>query len=277
MALAALAALSFLARGAIADRVNTALEITGDMHMKVQGMSEVEDHLRELRERVGRLEAAQAGTFAEGQLVNATSESHITAVLGARAGDEEKGQERRNGVCCGEVDAGARRKMYTGFKWKEGSVCKKAWHNTHVDQVEDLCCNERSRTPGAITRSDWSTDCMPDGSPRATSRSCWEYHKGRAKDDSSCYCTTDFQHNNEEMQVGWLMKDTEGQDAIVAGFYEYQHYGSAHCGPAHDAKFPFLSGCMCMPRWEEKDGRQLMRRTWSPSRRTSAVVDMRYD
>jgi hypothetical protein len=280
MTLAVFAALALLARTAIADRVNTALEITGDTHMEamkssqVQEMSEIKEHIRELHKRVGRLEAAQVGTFAEGQGANATA--HIdqsvrrkmyTAVLDAR----------RNGVCCGAIDQSARRKMYTDFKWKEGNECKKAWHNTHVAQVDDVCCNEKSRTPGAITRSDWSTDCMPDGSPRATSRSCWEYHKGSVKDDNSCYCTKDFQHNNEEMQVGWLVKDTEGKDAVIASFYEMQHYGTAHCGPAYDAKFPFLSGCMCMPRWEEKDGRQLMRRTWSPSRRESAEVDMRYD
>jgi len=283
MTLAVFAALALLVRTAVADRVNTATEITGDTHMKalkssrVREISEIKDSLRELHQQVDRLEAAQAdeatvairGTSAESQGVNTTAEAHSTAVLGARAGDEE----RVGGVCCGAVDQSARRKMYTDFKWKAGDVCKKAWHNTHVDHVDDLCCNEKSRTAGAITRSDWSTDCMPDGSPRATARSCWGYHKGAVKDDSSCYCTKDFQHNNREMQVGWMMQDADGEEIIVASWWEAVNYGQAHCGPAYDAKFPFLSGCACMPRWDGK----LMMKSWSPSRQVPVAVDLKID
>jgi len=287
MSLAVFAALALLVTTAVADRVNTALEITGDTHMKamkssrVRDISEIKDSIRELHKRVDRLEAAQAdeamvalrGTSAEGQGVNTTATAHIAAVLDARAG----GEERVDGICCGAIDSSARKTMYTDFKWKAGDVCKTAWHNSHVDHVDDVCCNERSRTPGAITRSDWSTDCMPDGSPRATKASCWRYHKGDVKDDRSCYCTKDdFQHNYREMQLGRLMQTADGEDVIVASFYE-QRYGITHCGPAYDAKFPFMSGCTCMPRWEEKDGRQLMMQSWSPSRQAPVAVDMKID
>jgi len=289
MAFAVFAALALLARIAIADRVNTALEITGDTHMKavksnqVKEMSEIKDQIRDLHKRVDRLEAAQVGeamltlqgTSTEGQGANKTAKTHITAALDARASDEEKGQAQGNGICCGAIDHGARKLMYKDFKWKAGHECKKAWHNTHIAEVDDICCNRQ--TPGEITRADYSTNCMPDATWRATKRQCWTYHRGQLKDDNNCYCDKDFQHDNEETQVGWLTKDTSGQEAVLASWWEYAHYQSSHCGPGPHDKFPFLSGCECMPMWQVKDGRQIKLQTWSPSLRAPADIDLTYD
>jgi len=70
MTLAVFAALALLARSAIADRGNVALEVGAGTHMsearshKAHEISEMKNRIRELREQVDRLEAAQAGEAA---------------------------------------------------------------------------------------------------------------------------------------------------------------------------------------------------------------------
>jgi hypothetical protein len=71
MALAVFAALALLARTAIADRGNVAMEVGGGTRVSVvrshqgQDISEIKDSIRELQERVDRLEATQEGETAE--------------------------------------------------------------------------------------------------------------------------------------------------------------------------------------------------------------------
>merc|ERR1719291_512742 len=64
---AVFAALAFFVRTSLGDRGNIALELGGGAHMKVvkahqaQELSKIKDELRELQERVHRLEALLAG------------------------------------------------------------------------------------------------------------------------------------------------------------------------------------------------------------------------
>jgi hypothetical protein len=89
MTSAVFAVLALLARTAIADRGNAALELTGGAHMKVvkshraQDMSEIKDQLRELQKRVDKLEAAQVGEAQAHQSVGChCAERKIKAYLG---------------------------------------------------------------------------------------------------------------------------------------------------------------------------------------------------
>jgi len=216
---------------------------------------------------------------------------HVTAVLAARAGLEEMMQEEvganvtAGGVCCAakDNDPDAPEGTFSTFKWKDGDKCKKAFHNTHVEKVSSKCCNPRSQTPGAITFAEESQDCLPDGNPRATKISCWDYHKATLAKNNKCTCSTDLDGN--EMQVGVITEDVEGKEAVLSSYWEQVQFHETTCGPDYNHPITFMSRyCVCIPRWQTPDGLivpdrsgGLMVQTWSYINNGPAVINTKWE